>query len=170
MITHITVFSVTIGRTVNETATRFAECLREYATDSEMNFTLRAPFDLSTCNLGLTLHRDVTARITPRGKNGRAYAIFWHPVEPGPFPLLSGTVFIGASETHEDQSIVTLDGHYHPPLGVVGEMFDALVGKHIAETSASDLMDRVAADLGNVVVPVSAFAFAKTRRRPAPHR
>jgi hypothetical protein len=42
-------------------------------------------------------------------------------------------------------------------LGVAGEVFDALVGKHIAEASASDLMDRVAAYVGNVVVPVSDF-------------
>jgi hypothetical protein len=154
MINHIKVFSVTVDLKVDDAAARFAEFIREYAHDTDITFTLRLPFDLSALNVGVTLHRDVTARITSRGKNGRAYAISWQPVEPGPLPSFSGTIFIGASETHEDQSIVTLDGHYHPPLGVVGEMFDALVGKRIAEASASDLMNRVAAYLGNVVVPV----------------
>jgi hypothetical protein len=67
---------------------------------------LRAPFDLLAVNVGFTLHRDVTARITPLGQGGRAYAISWQPVEHGPFPSLSGTVFIGTSETDEDQSIL----------------------------------------------------------------
>jgi len=53
---------------------------------------------------------------------------------------------------------VTLDGHYHAPLGVAGEVFDALIGKHIAEASATDLMDRVAAYVDNVTAPVSDFA------------
>jgi hypothetical protein len=133
---HVNV-SVTVDRKVEEAAGRFEEFLREYAPETEMTFTLRAPFDLSALNVGFTLHRDVTARITPLAGGGRAYAIRWQPVEPGPFPSLSGTIFIGP--------------------GVAGEVFDALVGKHIAEASASDLMDRVAAFVGNVVVPMSDF-------------
>jgi hypothetical protein len=153
---HINV-SVTVDRKVDEAAKRFEEFLREYAPETEMTFTLRAPFDLSALKVGFTLHRDVTARITPLAQGSRAYAITWQPVEPGPFPLLSGTIFIGPSETDSEGSILTLDGHYHAPLGVAGEVFEALVGKHIAEASASDLMDRVAAYVGNVVVPVSDF-------------
>jgi hypothetical protein len=153
---HVNV-SVTVDRNVEEAARRFEQFLREYAPETEMTFTLRAPFDLSALNVGFTLHRDVTARITPLAGGGRGYAITWQPVEPGPFPSLSGTIFIGPSETDVEQSIVTLDGHYHAPLGIAGEVFDALVGKHIAEASAADLMDRVAAFVGNVVVPVSDF-------------
>jgi hypothetical protein len=154
---HINV-SVTVDRKVDAAAERLAEFLREFAPETEMTFTLRAPFDLSALNVGFTLHRDVTARITPLAQGGNAYAIAWQPVEPGPFPSLSGTVFIAASETNPEQSIVTLDGHYHAPLGVAGEVFDALIGKHIAEASATDLMERVAAYLDNVAAPVSDFA------------
>lgn len=151
---HINV-SVTVGRKVDETAKRFEGFLREFAPETEMTFTLRAPFDLSALNVGFTLHRDVTARITPLGEAGRAYAIAWRPVEPGPFPSLTGTVFIAASETNADESTVTLDGHYHAPLGLAGEVFDALVGTHIAQASATDLMGRVAAYIGDVVAPVA---------------
>ena len=71
---------------------------------------------------------------------------------------MSGTIFIAASETNPEESIVTLDGHYHAPLGIVGEVFDAIVGKHIAQASATDLMERVAAYVDNVLAPVSDFA------------
>ena len=151
---HINV-SVTIDRKVEEASSRFEGILREYAPETEMTFTLRAPFDLTALNVGFTLHRDVTARITPLDQAGRAYAISWQPAEPGPFPSLNGTIFIAASETSEDQSSVTLDGHYHPPFGVAGEMFDALVGKHIADASAADLLDRIAAHVGDVVAPAA---------------
>jgi hypothetical protein len=154
---HINV-SVTVDRKIDEAAERFEEFLREFAPETEMTFTLRAPFDLSALNVGFTLHRDVTARITPLAEGDRAYAIGWQPVEPGPFPSLSGTIFIAASETNPEESIVTLDGHYHAPLGIVGEVFDAIVGKHIAQASATDLMERVAAYVDNVLAPVSDFA------------
>jgi hypothetical protein len=153
---HINV-SVAVDRKVDEAAKRFEGFLREFAPETEMTFTLRAPFDLSALNVGFTLHRDVTARITPIDGAGRAYAIAWQPVEPGPFPSLTGTIFVAASETNPDQSIVTLDGHYHAPLGIAGEVFDAILGKHIAEASGTDLMERVGAYVGNVVVPVSDF-------------
>jgi hypothetical protein len=42
-------------------------------------------------------------------------------------------------------------------LGVAGEVFDALVGKHIADASATDLMDRVGAFVGNIIVPAADF-------------
>jgi hypothetical protein len=154
---HINV-SVTVDRKVDEAAIRFEQFLREYAPETEMNFTLRAPFDLTALNVGFTLHRDVTARITPLAQGGCAYAVAWQPVEPGPFPSLSGTIFIAASETSQGQSTVTLDGHYHPPLGVAGEVFDAVLGKHIAQASASDLIDRFGAYLGNVVAPEKTVA------------
>jgi hypothetical protein len=153
---HINVSS-TVDRNVDEAAQRFEEFLREFAPETEMTFTLRAPFDLSALNVGFTLQRDVTARITPLGEARRAYAIAWQPVEPGPFPSLSGTIFIAASEADPKKSIITLDGHYHAPLGVAGEVFDALIGKHIAQASAEDLMERVGAYVGNVIVPVADF-------------
>jgi hypothetical protein len=40
-------------------------------------------------------------------------------------------------------------------LGVAGEVFDALIGTHIAEASVTDLLDRVGAHIGDVVVPAA---------------
>ena len=153
---HINV-SVTIGQTADYTTARLESFFREYAPEAEMTFTLRAPFDVAALNVGLTLQRDVTARFTPLSNNSRAYAIAWQPAARGPFPRFAGTIFISPNEADADESIVTLDGHYHPPLGVAGDVFDAFVGKHIAQASAADLLERISMYIENVVVPVSAF-------------
>jgi hypothetical protein len=79
-------------------------------------------------------------------------------VAPGPFPAFAGTLFITPSEAADRESIVTLDGHYHPPLGVAGDMFDALVGKHIAQASATDLLERISLYIDGVGAPAVTFA------------
>jgi hypothetical protein len=140
---HVNV-SVTVAQASSETKERFATFLQENAPEAELTFTLRAPFDISALNVGLTLQRDVTARITPLGDGNGAYAVAWQPVVPGPFPAFAGTIFISSSEADESASTVTLDGHYHPPLGLAGELFDAVVGQHIAQASALYLLERIA--------------------------
>jgi hypothetical protein len=153
---HINV-SVTVGLAPHQTMARLESFLREYAPQTEMTFALRAPFDISALNVGLTLQRDVTARFVPLGDNRSAYAIAWQPVGAGPFPAFAGTIFISASEADEAESILALDGHYHPPLGVAGDVFDAILGKHIAQASASDLLERISMYIDNVAAPVSTF-------------
>src|SRR5450631_2175559 len=113
---HVNV-SVTVAQTSNETKASLATFLQENAPEAEMTFTLRAPFDIAALNVGLTLHRDVTARITPLGDDDGAYAVAWQPAVAGPFPAFAGTIFISPSEADESVSILTLDGHYHPPFG-----------------------------------------------------
>ncbi len=154
---HINV-SVLIARTSEETVARLESFFRDYAPEAEMTFTLHAPFDVSKLNVGLTLHRDVTARVTPLGDAGRAYAIAWQPVAAGPFPAFAGTIFISSSETDTAKSLVTLDGHYHPPMGVAGDLFDAVVGQHIAQASATNLVERISAYVEGRPAAVSEFA------------
>jgi hypothetical protein len=153
---HINV-SVTVDQTTNDTMSRLEAFFRHYAPQAEMTFTLRAPFDIAPLRVGLTLERDVTARIAPLGSDSHAYSIAWQPVQPGPFPAFAGTIFISPSDDMPNESIVTLDGHYHPPLGVAGDVFDAVVGKHIAQASASDLLERISLfiDAGDSVAPTA---------------
>jgi hypothetical protein len=139
---HINV-SVTEELAPNETVARLESFFREFAPEAEMTFALRAPFDIAALNVGLTLQRNVTARFTPLGNDRRAFAVAWQPVAPGPFPAFAGTLFISPVDANERESILTLDGHYHPPLGVAGDVFDAFVGKHIAQASATDLLERI---------------------------
>jgi hypothetical protein len=149
---HINV-SVTVERPASETFARLESFLREYAPEAEMTLTLRAPFDLTALHVGVTLQRDVVARFAPLSADGHAYSVAWQPVSAGPFPAFGGTIFITSTEDQPNASIVTLDGHYHPPLGVAGDVFDAIVGRHIAQASAAELLERIALYIDNTVVP-----------------
>jgi hypothetical protein len=113
-----------------------------------MTLQLRAPFDIAPLNVGLTLQREVNARITPLSGSGGAFAVAWQPMAAGPFPAFSGTLFITRSDSEKAESILTLDGHYHPPLGLAGDVFDAFVGRHIAQATSSDLLERISAFIG----------------------
>jgi hypothetical protein len=69
-------------------------------------------------------------------------AVSWEP-EGGMFPIFTGTVGVEAEET-ASASFIMLDGSYDPPLAVIGDAFDAVVGKHIARQTARNLLDEIA--------------------------
>lgn len=154
---HINV-SIIMALTPEQTLSRLERFLRDNAPEAEMTFTLQAPFDIAKLNVGLTLARDVKARFAPLGSPNSAYAIAWQPVAPGPFPAFAGTIFVTPGDNADDESILTLDGHYHPPLGVAGDVFDAIVGKHIAQASAADLLERISLSIDSMTVAETAAA------------
>ncbi len=154
---HINV-STAVGSNTSTTVARLEGFFHEYAPQAEMTFALRAPFDIAALRVGLTLQREVSARFAPLGSDSHAYAVAWEPVMAGPFPSFAGTIYVTTDEFDATKSIVTLDGHYHPPLGAAGDVFDAVLGKHIAQASAADLVQRIAAYIEQTPAPVSVFA------------
>ena len=61
----------------------------------------------------------------------------WDPTGGVPFPS-----FKGALKMHPlgSDTEMELNGEYTPPLGAVGEVFDAVIGKKIAEVTANALL------------------------------
>jgi hypothetical protein len=74
------------------------------------------------------------------------WGIHWEPKGGGPYPTFDGTLTVRADETF-DKSILELDGQYAPPLGAAGLLFDAVVGRRIAELTARGLLQRVGSAL-----------------------
>ena len=68
--------------------------------------------------------------------------ISWEP-EAGPYPRFTGSIRLEAEEVPEACAIV-LEGEYDPPLGIIGDAFDAIIGKHIARTTVRNLLDEIA--------------------------
>jgi len=68
--------------------------------------------------------------------------ISWEPMA-GPYPRFTGSIRLEADEDPDRCSIV-LEGEYDPPLGVVGDAFDAIIGKHVARTTVRNLLDEIA--------------------------
>jgi hypothetical protein len=83
-----------------------------------------------------TIHKNhLPADMTPR------YRVEWAPEVPGPFPLFGGELFVEGD--NYETFVLSLAGDYTPPLGLLGKGFDALVGKRIADATASNLLERI---------------------------
>jgi hypothetical protein len=76
------------------------------------------------------------------GYPGYAFAdIGWEAEGGGPFPSFSGA--LSAADEGAGFCRLDLDGSYAPPLGAAGALFDAVLGKRIAQASVADLLLRL---------------------------
>jgi hypothetical protein len=74
---------------------------------------------------------------------GHLTEISWEPIGGGPFPKFKGTIGLVADDS-SDACCIIVEGHYDPPLGPIGDAFDAIIGKHIARLTARNLLDEIA--------------------------
>lgn len=94
----------------------------------------------------IELSRMVSVRFAPvesGGSNTRLTGIWWEPDKGGPYPQFSGTIGLAPNE-QPDRCAIVLEGEYDPPFGIVGDAFDAIIGKHIARTTVRNLLDEIA--------------------------
>ena len=80
--------------------------------------------------------RHLAADMAPR------YRVQWAPEEPGPYPLFAGELVVEGADDY-DVFWLVLEGRYEPPLGTLGKAFDAVAGRHIAASTAIDLLVRI---------------------------
>ena len=93
-------------------------------------------------NTAVTVKRAVIATIAPHhlaADMTPRYRVQWAPEVPGPLPLFSGELLIGAGSDFDSFSL-QLSGGYTPPLGHFGEGFDLAIGHRIANATADDLL------------------------------
>ena len=57
------------------------------------------------------------------------------------FPEFHGTLRLRIDTV--DTTRLTLEGAYRPPLGIAGDLFDIVLGRHIARATMSDLLARI---------------------------
>jgi hypothetical protein len=69
--------------------------------------------------------------------------VSWAPDKGGPYPQFTGAIRLDPDED-PDRCCLMLEGEYDPPFGIVGDAFDALIGKHIARTTIRNLLDEIA--------------------------
>lgn len=67
--------------------------------------------------------------------------IQWGPHDGGPYPIFEG--MLSVEETGPNVCRIDLDGHYQPPLGLAGAVFDAAVGHHIALVASRQLLNEI---------------------------
>lgn len=69
--------------------------------------------------------------------------VSWEPDKGGPYPQFSGSIRLDPDEDPA-RCCIALEGEYDPPFGIIGDAFDAVVGKHIARTTVRNLLDEIA--------------------------
>ena len=90
----------------------------------------------------LSVSRDVVAQFEPPDEKVYGLArtpVRWKPEGGGPFPDFSGVITVEQDERYGSCALV-LEGSYEPPLGAVGEVFDAAMGRRIAKRTARELL------------------------------
>ncbi len=106
---------------------------------------LRVPLDSLGLPGELAIDRDVVtsfAPLTDPQSLEHGISIGWVPLGNAALPTFSGSLRITA-ETPKS-SLVVLDGDYEPPLGALGKLFDAAIGRRIAEATADELLRVIA--------------------------
>jgi hypothetical protein len=118
--------------------------LERLKTDEKtLRLQLRVPAEQLGLVGGVDLEREVVAMVdwVKSGQLEKGLTITWEPKSGGPYPIFSGT--LSAKPDGEERSILALTGHYTPPGGVVGGLFDGALGSWIARATAHDLLQRL---------------------------
>lgn len=108
--------------------------------------TVKVPLERLGFDRCMEISKAVSVRFTPLldpQHLEHLTAISWEPEGGGPFPHFSGVIGVETDGT-DGACCLTLDGNYDPPLGVTGDAFDAIIGRHIARLTARNLLDEIA--------------------------
>ncbi|MGP6191026.1 MAG: hypothetical protein ACLPSH_13335 [Vulcanimicrobiaceae bacterium] len=95
---------------------------------------LRAPLG------DLKLEHDVLVTLSPLPPytGYERLAIRWVPTGHGPYPTFEGVLSVG--DEGSGFSRLDIDGSYQPPFGAAGALFDAALGKRLAESAVRELL------------------------------
>lgn len=116
---------------------RFFASLRQ--KDGVARLHLRVPTDGPTMGLSIDRAVRIDARESP---DGSTIHITWMPEGTTVFPTFEGVLCLGSDGT-PDETYVELDGAYTPPFGAAGQIFDAAIGRRIAQATAREFLKDV---------------------------
>ena len=88
----------------------------------------------------LALDKEVDASLGPPAGSDCAMRVTWRALQ-GPFPRFHG--LLRTLPTGPQTAMLEVSGEYEPPGGLLGIMFDRLVGRRIARATVDDLLGRI---------------------------
>jgi hypothetical protein len=95
------------------------------------------------------------------------YSVTWSSKGGGPFPQFAGALAVEKS-ANDDCFGLIVSGHYDPPLGAAGAIFDMTLGRRIAHASARDLLRSIADYVENACAHNEAARASQGRRNTWP--
>jgi hypothetical protein len=94
----------------------------------------------------LALRRNVVATLIPRAVSASTtdshvarYDLGWEAEKGGPYPAFAGTLTVAPAGG--ESSSLELAGSYQPPAGIIGQAFDAAMGRRIATATLRTLLE-----------------------------
>jgi hypothetical protein len=124
----------------------------------ETHYVLTVPFaDLGLPDIG-ELSREVSVTIGDPMRKGSLTRIqlSWRVPHSDAFPVFQGFFEIQPLSSYEIQ--LALLGYYHAPLGMIGAVFDMVLGRRIAEATVRHLIDEISKSIEE---PVTAKKVAR---------
>ncbi len=93
---------------------------------------------------GLTLEKSVSLKLEYGARNGgsKPVLIGWEPIGTNALPSFSGT--LTAPEETDITCRLVIEGEYAPPGGLIGSVFDQLIGVRIARATLDALLAQFA--------------------------
>jgi hypothetical protein len=114
-------------------------------TDGVTHMRLRVPMDGGLMSLEREVRVEARAGKDDDNLND-VVRIAWEPEGPVIFPRFEGAL-IAWGEDDPAQSFIELRGHYTPPLGAAGQIFDELIGYEIAQATAREFLRDIKRDI-----------------------
>lgn len=112
------------------------------------SFDLEVPFDRVGLPAIGKFSRHVTLTLGtpgPRADGATLIPLVWRDARSNNFPQFEGYFEITALDQRSVQ--IAVIGDYTPPMGPVGAVFDAGMGRHIAEVTVEELLRRLRVEL-----------------------
>lgn len=105
--------------------------------DGVARLRLRVPGDGPV--LGIAIDREVRIEVQPVRDTGGTLRVAWRPEGTVALPTFEGTL---AARGGDDSgaTYIEIDGSYTPPFGIAGQIFDAAIGKRIAQATAREFL------------------------------
>lgn len=129
-----------------EASHRLAAFIDEHkAGDGRVMIALRLPFTVFA-DRRAAIQRRIVATLHPLRSIGDphpTYSVTWTSESNSRLPEFSGALAVVKSSLDDCVGLM-VSGHYEPPFGRVGEMFDATFGRRIARAAARDLLETIA--------------------------
>ena len=118
--------------------------------DGQVRLSLRVPLKGAAGNAFALDHEVcVDARVARDDQNlNDVVRVSWKGDDDFPLPAFAGTLLTW-SEGNPKLTFVELDGTYTAPLGDAGAVFDAALGRRIAQRTAKDLLAQIAAAIAD---------------------
>src|SRR5450631_3701236 len=133
--------------------------------DGKVRICLRLPSGIFATSRS-SIARRVIATFYPLqslGDEHATYSVSWSARDGRPFPEFAGALAV-EKLPRDDHFGLILSGHYEPPLGTMGVLFDAIVGHRIAHGLAEHFLRSIAAHLEDI----SGQAVSMSRAREIP--